>query len=163
MGSEQNTPIIAGVVHAARTGHGVEAMSSTVAVQVERALAAAGRLRDTTPPNRTVRQGVCLVCGDGVLNSGDHIDPERHLAALEAVIAEAQGALASGAVSLDVIRTGLAALARAGDPVVLRGHDAQVLRDAAHEWWKRTDLYNKHDGYSWLRARADAVEKGEGS
>lgn len=25
-----------------------------------------------------VRNGVCLVCGDGVLNSGKHIEPERH-------------------------------------------------------------------------------------
>lgn len=25
-----------------------------------------------------VREGVCLLCGDGVLNSGEHLDPERH-------------------------------------------------------------------------------------
>jgi len=30
-----------------------------------------------------VRNGVCLVCGGGVLNSGEHIDPERHTAEVE--------------------------------------------------------------------------------
>lgn len=31
----------------------------------------------------TVRGGVCLICGDGVLNNGEHIDPERHEEALK--------------------------------------------------------------------------------
>lgn len=26
-----------------------------------------------------VKDGVCTECGDGVLNNGEHIDPERHL------------------------------------------------------------------------------------
>lgn len=32
-----------------------------------------------------VRGGVCLLCGDGVLNSGEHIDPERHAAEVQRI------------------------------------------------------------------------------
>ena len=30
------------------------------------------------PQDEYVRGGVCLLCGGGVLNSGEHIDPDRH-------------------------------------------------------------------------------------
>jgi len=40
---------------------------------------------------KNVRNGVCLICGDGVLNNGEHIDPERHAAAL---VADSREALA---------------------------------------------------------------------
>jgi len=35
-----------------------------------------------------VKDGVCLSCGDGVLNSGEHIDPERHEAEEHRIRAE---------------------------------------------------------------------------
>lgn len=34
-----------------------------------------------------VRSGVCLLCGDGVLSSGEHLDIERHRAAVERIVA----------------------------------------------------------------------------
>ena len=44
-----------------------------------------------------------------------------------------------------------------GDPVVLREHDAKVLRDAAESWGAGPAARE------WLHDRADAVEKGAGS
>lgn len=34
-----------------------------------------------------IRNGVCLLCGGGVLDSGEHIDPERHTAEVERILA----------------------------------------------------------------------------
>lgn len=31
------------------------------------------------------RNGVCLLCGDGVLSSGEHIDPDRHAQEVEKI------------------------------------------------------------------------------
>lgn len=42
--------------------------------KIAQALANAGLLRDEAK----VREGVCLECGGGVLNNGEHIDPSRH-------------------------------------------------------------------------------------
>ncbi|AWN07700.1 hypothetical protein HOT31_gp029 [Microbacterium phage Hendrix] len=37
-------------------------------------------LAAAVPSEEYVREGVCLLCGDGVLKNGEHIDPERHAA-----------------------------------------------------------------------------------
>lgn len=42
-------------------------------------------LRWESYPIEYVRNGVCLLCGDGVLSSGEHIDPERHEAEVERI------------------------------------------------------------------------------
>lgn len=48
-------------------------------------VAAAEAAKSATPVAEYVRDGVCLLCGDGVLNSGEHIDPDRHTAEVERI------------------------------------------------------------------------------
>lgn len=51
-------------------------------------------LQAKTSPAEHVRNGVCLICGDGVLNDGSHIDPERHEKALwKAGVFETEGVM----------------------------------------------------------------------
>ncbi|MEV8023373.1 hypothetical protein [Microbacterium sp. NPDC080220] len=38
------------------------------------------------PEAEYVRAGVCLLCGDGVMNDGSHIDPERHVEEVERIV-----------------------------------------------------------------------------
>lgn len=42
----------------------------------------------STPDVEWVRDGVCLLCGDGVLRSGEHLDPERHATEVERILAD---------------------------------------------------------------------------
>lgn len=41
---------------------------------------------ESSPELVYVREGVCLLCGDGVLKSGEHIDPERHVSEVERIV-----------------------------------------------------------------------------
>jgi len=104
---------------------------------------------ETVTSKATAKNGVCLICGDGVLNSGEHIDPERHGHYLADLLAEATvtwetaGRMPQGAMVHETQWKPFAALynvterlidALSAQLTLDEGKVAEVVESSAAEW-----------------------------